>query len=108
MSLEVLREASEPSMFANVSLQVYRIFTQTMLATEKHNQFLQEKKQGFSPHKFYVGILDIESIKESWNHQGWKRPPRSSSPTIHLPPIFSTKPCPLVRHLKILEHLQGR
>lgn len=44
MSLEVLREASEPSMFANVSLQVYRIFTQTMLATEKHKQFLQEKK----------------------------------------------------------------
>ena len=27
-------------------------------------------------------------IIESWNYQGWKRPPRSSSPTIHLPSVF--------------------
>ena len=27
-------------------------------------------------------------IIKSSNHQGWKRPSRSSSPTIHLPPIF--------------------
>jgi len=28
------------------------------------------------------------SFIELWSHQGWKRPPRSSSPTIHLPPIW--------------------
>ena len=27
-------------------------------------------------------------IIESWNHQGWKRPQRTSSPTILPPPIF--------------------
>ena len=36
-------------------------------------------------------------IIESWNHYSWKRPLRSSSPTVHLPPpVLSTKPCPSV------------
>ena len=29
------------------------------------------------------------------------QPPRSSSPTIHLPPIFPTKPRPFVQHLNV-------
>lgn len=38
---------------------------------------------------------------ESQNHQGWKRPPRSSRPTVHLPTISPIKPCPSVQHLNV-------
>ena len=38
---------------------------------------------------------------ESPNHQGWKGPPRSSSPTILLSPIILTKPCPSTQHLNV-------
>ena len=31
--------------------------------------------------------------------QGWKRPLRSSSPTVYLLPILPTKPCSLILHL---------
>ena len=34
---------------------------------------------------------------ESKNHQGWKRPAGSPSPTIHPSPIVLTKPCPSVQ-----------
>ena len=43
--------------------------------------------------------LLIERITEWLNHQCWKRPPRSSSPTIHPLPIFPTEPCPSVQNL---------
>ena len=43
----------------------------------------------------------MRRIIEAQNHQGWKRLPRSSSPTIHPPPIFPTKSCLLVQHLNI-------
>jgi len=36
---------------------------------------------------------------ESQNHQGWKRPLRSSPPTIHLSPTLPTKTHPSVQHL---------
>ena len=47
-------------------------------------------------------------LLESQNHQGWKRTLRSSSPTVHLSPIFPTKPRPSVQHVNVFEHIQGR
>jgi len=38
---------------------------------------------------------------ESQAHQGWKRPPRSSSPTVHPSPIILTKPCPSTQRLHV-------
>lgn len=32
-------------------------------------------------------------VLQSWNHQGWKRPTPSFSPTIHLSPTVLIKPC---------------
>ena len=45
--------------------------------------------------------LRLSIIIESQHHQGWKRPLRSSSPTIHVSPVFPTKPCTLIQHLNI-------
>uniref|UniRef100_G3UPC3 Calsyntenin 2 n=1 Tax=Meleagris gallopavo TaxID=9103 RepID=G3UPC3_MELGA len=39
----------------------------------------------------WQGNMAVES--ESQNHQSWKRSLKSSSPTVHLSPIFPTKPC---------------
>lgn len=40
-------------------------------------------------------VMDyIQKIRELENQQGWKRPSRPSSPIIHLPPLFPSKPCP--------------
>ena len=36
----------------------------------------------------------LKTALESLNHQGWKRPTRSSSPTVHLSQIVLTKPYP--------------
>ena len=45
-------------------------------------------------------------LLESQNHQGWKRTLRSSSPTVHLSPIFPTMPCPsAVQHLNIFLYI---
>ena len=38
---------------------------------------------------------------ESLNHQGWKSPLRSPSPTVHLSSIFHTEACPSSKHLNI-------
>ena len=38
---------------------------------------------------------------ESKNHKGWKTPLETSCPTVHLSPMFPTKPCPSVQHLNI-------
>ena len=35
------------------------------------------------------------------NHHCWKRPLRSFRPTVHLSPIFPTKPCPSLQHLNV-------
>lgn len=42
---------------------------------------------------------------ESWNHEGWKRPLRSS-PTTHLPLILPINPWPEVPHLQYLPDIQ--
>lgn len=40
------------------------------------------------------GFIDLKTqITESQNHQCWKILTRSSSPTVHSPPIVLTKPC---------------
>ena len=39
-------------------------------------------------------IRPSHRIIESQNHQGWKRPTGSPSPTIHPSPMVLTKPCP--------------
>jgi len=41
----------------------------------------------------------VAGFIESWHHQGWKRPTRSSSPTVHLSPIVLSEPCPSAQHL---------
>ena len=54
--------------------------------------------------KLYT-VLFIESqnhrIIESQNHQGWKRPTRSASPTVHPSPMVLIKPCPSIQHPNI-------
>jgi len=40
-------------------------------------------------------------IVELQNQKGWKRPPRSSSPTVYLSPMFPTKPHPSVQQLHV-------
>ena len=49
------------------------------------------------PNSVFVTSL-YRCVTESQNHQGWKRPLRSSSPTIHLSPIFPTQPYPSSKH----------
>jgi len=44
---------------------------------------------------------------ESQNHEGWKRLLRSSSSTVHLPPILLTDHIPQCHISMVLEHLQG-
>lgn len=43
---------------------------------------------------------DVSRILESQSHQVWKKPARSSSPVMHLSPVFPTKLCLLV-HLNV-------
>ena len=44
-------------------------------------------------------MLSYKPQEKTQNHQGWKRPLGSSSPTIHLPPIFAIKPHPSVKNV---------
>lgn len=39
-------------------------------------------------------------FKRSQNHWGWRRSLRPPGPTIHLPPILTTKTCPSVPHVQ--------
>lgn len=51
-----------------------------------------------------TGVSDYDLLgrtTESWNDQGWKRPIRLSSPTVHLLSIFSTKSYRSVQHLNV-------
>lgn len=41
-------------------------------------------------------------IIESWNHQGWERLLRSSSPSAYVPPLVPTKSCLFVLNLPFL------
>lgn len=41
------------------------------------------------------------NARESQNHRGWKKPTRSSSPTIPLSPTALTKPCPSAENLNV-------
>ena len=64
----------------------------------------------FSGFIFSAGKNDFFHTKfsliiESQHHQGWKRPTRSSSPTIQLP-IFSLNHVPQYNFEMFLEHLQ--
>jgi len=61
---------------------------------------------------FFHHSTDACLKEHSWtvgssNHSGQKRPLRSSHPTIHLPPIVPTKPCPEYHIYMVLEHLWG-
>ena len=49
----------------------------------------------------------VPNFIESQNHQGWKRPTKSSSPTAHLSPMVLTELCPHSVQL-FLEHLSGQ
>jgi len=44
---------------------------------------------GHSPR---LGGCWVPKVMESQNHRGWKRPSRTSSPTVPLPPVFPTNP----------------
>jgi len=46
--------------------------------------------------------LLIKIFIESQNHEVWKRPTRSPSPTIHPSPIVLTKPCPSTQRPNIV------
>lgn len=58
---------------------------------------LQQREEGLVP--LHLKVRKCIKIRESLNHQGWKRPTGSPSPTVHQSPIVPTKPCPSTQRL---------
>ena len=60
-----------------------------------------------SLHSMFIEYVSISRKTECLNHEGWKRPLRSSSPAVHLPPACPLNQVPQCHISMFLGHLQG-
>ena len=81
----------------------------------KHNEITNTSYIGLSIchsiclflHSMFIEYVSISRKTECLNHEGWKRPLRSSSPAVHLPPACPLNQVPQCHISMFLGHLQG-
>ena len=74
------------------------IIIQTHTNAKIHMQNLREPGRDYSlNHR----VIESSRLEKTLNHQGWKRPTGSSSPTVHQLPIVLTKPCPSTQQINV-------